>query len=115
MPVSSSHLDYDNNLDSWSRIRDVMIGDAAVKAAGDKYVPRLDSQTDDEFQAYVSRGLFYNATARTVSGYIGMIFRRDPVLQLPDNSAPVNALLKTFANDVDLLGTTLNSYSKRIV
>src|SRR5262245_18163604 len=115
MPVNSTHPDYDSSLDSWQRIRDVMAGDAAIKRGGDRYVPRLDSQTDDEFQAYVERGFFYNATARTVSGYIGMIFRRDPVLQLPDTSAPVNAALKTFANDVDLLGTTLDSYSKRIV
>lgn len=115
MPVNSTHADYDANIDSWQRIRDVLLGDAALKRGGDKYVPRLDSQTDEEFSAYVKRGFFYNATARTVSGYVGMIFRRDPVLLLPDQSAALHPVLKAFINDVDLLGTSFDSYSKNII
>lgn len=111
MPVNSTHPAYDAQLPSWLRLRDVLAGDEAIKRAGEKYVPRLDSQSDEEFRAYVERGFFYNATARTVSGYIGMIFRREPVLQLPQKSAA----LKAFTNDVDLLGTTLDSYAKNIV
>jgi hypothetical protein len=80
MPVNSTHPEYDANLPCWERIRDVLL----VKRAGEKYVARLDSQSESEFEAYVERGFFYNATARTVSGYIGMIFRRDPVLQIPE-------------------------------
>src|ERR1043166_7271356 len=98
MPVTSTHPDYESNLASWERIRDVLLGDTAVKRAGEKYVARLDSQTETEFEAYVERGFFYNATARTVSGYIGMIFRRDPVLQLPEKSAAVLGVFKSFVN-----------------
>jgi hypothetical protein len=115
MPVNSTHAAYDENVEAWQRIRDVLAGDTAVKRAGEKYVARLDSQTDDEFRAYVQRGSFYNATSRTVSGYIGMIFRRDPVLQLPDKSGALHPALKTFVNDVDLLGTPLDSYAKNII
>ena len=115
MPVNSTHPDYASNCDSWQRIRDVVLGDAAINAGGKKYVARLDSQTDQEFQAYVNRGFFYNATARTVSGYIGLIFRRDPVLLLPDKSAALHAVLKGVVNDVDLLGTTLDSYSRNVI
>ena len=86
MPVNSTHPDYDGQLDSWGRIRDVLEGDATIKARGEKYLARLDSQSDEEFRAYVDRGFFYNATARTVSGYIGLSFRRDPVLLLPEAS-----------------------------
>ncbi len=109
------HADYLENLDAWQRIRDVLAGDRALKRAGEKYVARLDSQTDDEFRAYVERGSFYNATSRTVSGYVGMIFRRDPVLQIPDRSVAVQPALKTFINDVDLLSTTLDSYAKNLI
>src|SRR5687768_6343870 len=115
VPVNSTHPSYDENAEAWQRIRDVLAGDTTIKRAGEKYVPRLDSQTDDEFQAYVERGFFYNATARTVSGYIGMIFRRDPVLQLPDKASPLHKPLSAVVNDVDLLGTSLNSYSKNLV
>src|SRR5687768_8647187 len=131
VPVNSTHPSYDENAEAWQRIRDVLAGDTAIKHAGEKYVPRLDSQTDDEFHAYVERGFFYNATARTVSGYIGMIFRRDPVLLLPgaltkgnegnEGSktgvfiSPIRRTLEGFTRDVDLLGTSLNSYSKKLV
>ncbi len=115
MPVNSLHADYLENIEPWQCIRDVLAGDRAIKRAGEKYVARLDSQTDDEFRAYVARGSFYNATARTVSGYVGMIFRRDPVLQLPSKSAALHPALKTFINDVDLHGTTLDSYAKNLI
>jgi hypothetical protein len=113
--VNSTHADYDENVEAWQRIRDVLAGDRAIKRAGEKYVARLDSQSDDEFRAYVERGFFYNATSRTVSGYVGMIFRRDPVLQLSDKSAALHPALKAVVNDVDLRGTTLDSYAKNII
>jgi hypothetical protein len=115
MPVQSTHLDYDANLPVWLRVRDVLAGDDAIKAAGEKYVPRLQDQTDDEFTAYVQRSSFFNATARTVSGYLGLIFRRDPVLVLPDPSNSLHPILKTFVNDVDLRGTTLDAYARHTV
>ena len=46
MPVNSTHADYGENVDAWLRIRDVLAGDRAIKRAGEKYVARLDSQTD---------------------------------------------------------------------
>ena len=115
MPVNTTHADYLENIEPWQRIRDVLAGDRAIKRAGEKYVARLDSQSDDEFRAYVERGSFYNATSRTVSGFVGMIFRRDPVLQVPEKSVALHPALKTFLNDVDLLGTTLDSYAKNLV
>ena len=56
MPVNSTHADYDENLAAWQRIRDVLAGDTVIKRGGAKYVARLDSQSDDEFRAYVDRG-----------------------------------------------------------
>jgi len=73
VPVNSTHPDYASNCDSWQRIRDVVLGDAAIKARGEKYVARLDSQTDAEFHAYV--------TARD-----GIMLGRRPGQSLPDPS-----------------------------
>jgi len=56
----------------------------AVKAAGERYLPRLDSQTDEEYLSYLNRACFFNATARTADGYVGLIFRRAPLVRLPD-------------------------------
>ena len=56
MPVNSTHADYLDNIEPWQLIRDVLAGDRVIKRAGEKYVARLDSQSDDEFRAYVERG-----------------------------------------------------------
>ena len=75
MPVNSTHPDYDAAFADWLRARDVLSGEDAVKAGGEKYLPRLDSQTDEEFRAYRKRAAFFNATARSAEGFIGLIFR----------------------------------------
>ena len=85
VPVDSTHLDYDSTATAWLRARDVFAGEDAVKAAGVRYLPRLDSQTDDEYLAYKSRASFFNATGRTTDGFVGLIFRCEPTFKLPDD------------------------------
>ena len=89
MPANSTHTEYDASAGEWSRARDVSAGEDAVKAAGEKYLPRLDCQTDDEFGAYRKRASFFNATARTAEGYVGLMFRRPPFVKVPESSAGV--------------------------
>ena len=114
MPVNSTHPDYDANLVAWQRARDVIAGEDAVKTAGIKYLPRLDSQTDDEYVAYKTRASFFNATSRIADGYVGRIFRRDPTFKLPDTSAGIGRALDAFVADADLLGTPLSAYAKHV-
>ncbi len=99
----------------WSRARDVLAGEDAVKAGGEKYLARLDSQTDEEFAAYRKRASFFNATARTAEAYLGLIFRRPPFVKLPSESTGVGRALAEFQNDADMLGTSLTGYAKVVV
>jgi hypothetical protein len=115
MPVESTHVDYDAALPAWLRAREVFAGEDAVKSAGERYLPRLDAQTDDEYAAYKARAAFFNATARTVDGFVGFIFRREPSVKLPERVSGVAGALRVFAEDVDLLGTSLYTFSKNIV
>jgi hypothetical protein len=39
------------NLGAWIRAREVLAGEDAVKAGGEKYLPRLEAQTDEEYAA----------------------------------------------------------------
>ena len=114
MPVSSTHTDYDATASAWSRARDVLAGEDAVKAGRERYLPRLDSQTDDEYLAYQARASFFNATARTAEGYTGLIFRRPPFVKIPEGSG-IGVALSEFVNDVDMLGTSLFGYAKNVV
>src|SRR5215475_6002071 len=114
MPVNSVHIDYLSSLPQWLRARDVLAGEDAVKAAGERYLPRLDSQTDEEFLAYRKRAAFFNATARSAEGFVGLIFRRPPFVKLPESQSGVGKALAGFVNDADMLGTTLASYAKNV-
>ena len=115
MPANSTHQDYDASLPAWLRCRDVIAGEDAVKIAGVKYLPRLDSQTDNEYLGYKSRACFFNATSRTCDGFLGLLFRRDPEVKLPDRHAGVGGALRVFTDDVDLMGTSLFTYCKGVV
>ena len=114
MPVNSTHPDYDSNLPAWLRARDVFAGEDTLKSAGERYLPKLDSQSSDEYHAYKSRASFFNATARTADGFVGLIFRRDPTFKLPDGKSGVGRASATFLEDADMLGTTLVSYAKNV-
>jgi len=115
MPVNSTHADYDLMLAAWLRARDVFAGEDAIKAAGERYLPKLAEQSQADYDAYRTRGSFFNATARTVEGFIGLIFRRDPTVKLPDRAAGVGSALRVFAEEVDLLGTSLYAHARNVV
>lgn len=83
MAVNTTHPDYDANLATWLRARDVLAGEDAVKAAGERYLPRLQEHTEEEYGAYRARAAFFNATARTAEGYLGLVFRRPPFVKGP--------------------------------
>ena len=114
MPVNSTHPDYDASVTAWSRARDVMAGEDALKAAGERYLPRLDSQTDEEYAAYKERAAFFNATARTAEGYVGLIFRRPPFIKTPEDGG-LGSAFSEFVNDADMLGTPLVGYAKNVI
>ena len=114
MPANTTHPDYDASLPSWLRARDVIAGEDAVKLGGIKYLPRLDSQSDNEYLGYKSRACFFNATSRTCDGFLGLLFRRDPEVKLPDRHAGVGGALRVFTDDVDLMGTSLFTFCKGV-
>jgi hypothetical protein len=115
VPVNSTHAEYDANAANWSRARAVLAGEDAIKAAGERYLPKLDSQSSDEFDAYRKRASFFNATGRTLDGYSGLIFRRAPFIRVPEEKSALGAALTDFVNDADMLGTSLYGYAKNLI
>jgi hypothetical protein len=131
MPVNHTHPEYLAFAPDWSRARDVLAGEDAVKAAGERYLPRIESQNDSEYVAYRQRASFFNATARTAEGYVGLIFRRPPFVKSPEaktkgteqgrggtrpyQTSGVARALARFLEDADLLGTSLAGYAKSLV
>lgn len=83
MGVNFLHPEYKANISDWELLDDIFIGEKAVKAAGQKYLPALGGQEPEEYFSYKERGSFFNAFARTVQGLSGFIFRKPVKKNLP--------------------------------
>jgi hypothetical protein len=93
-PVEAIRKEVSDYLERWTRIRAAVEGEEAIKALGEKIVPRPNptDQSDDNakrFTAYLTRAVWYNVTARTLSGLAGFVFKKDPVLELPTTLQPL--------------------------
>jgi len=114
MSVNSTHPDFDASLPAWLRARDVIAGEDVVKPAGEKYLPRLEAQTDEEYDAYRARASLFNATARTADGYLGLLFCRAPFIKVPEGANALGKAMRAFVNDADMLGMSFASYARNV-
>lgn len=108
MPVETAHPLYGLAAQLWRKCRDAAAGQEAVHAGGVGYLPRLSGQDDLQYSAYVLRTLYYNATGRTIQALRGMVFRREPAIDL----APAADYLKA---DADGAGTPLVAFAEDMV
>lgn len=106
--VATLHHEYKEALPSWERCRIAAEGQRAVHKAGEKFLPRLSGQSDEEYEGYKKRALFYNATGRTVDGLSGLVFRKQPVFNIP-------SMLEYMTQNVDTAGTPLMTFCEEVV
>lgn len=79
--VDFRHPRYLTRAKQWARCRAVISGEDAVKEGGEEYLPRLRGQANEDYEAYKTRASFYEATKRTMEGFIGAVMRKDPVVE----------------------------------
>jgi hypothetical protein len=106
MPVDTKHDDYGVRARQWARIRAIAEGADAVKQAN--LLPTLDGATLTAQESYRARAMFYNATARTVAGLVGAVFRRPPQITWPEG-------LDAQRDNITRTGMPLVSFAKRTV
>lgn len=98
--VDTRHPDYEKMMEKWQRCRDAVSGQDAIHAAGETYLSKLKDQTIDEYDAYKLRAQFYNAVWRTISALSGMIFRKEPVIDVTES-------IGAYLDDVTMSGISL--------
>ena len=106
MPVDTPSPEYQAALPRWQRCRDCVEGNDAVKARTTDYLPALEGhrESSQKYDAYLTRAVFYNATARTVAGLLGSVFRAAPSWTFP-------ASIEDDLEDVTLMGRPLVSFA----
>lgn len=118
MPIDSKHPLYDTKIKLWKAARDCYEGEEAMRKAGTTYVPKLSGMTgtadiegayqDNEYQAYLKRGMFYGATYRTVRALVGAVCRKAGKPELPDRN-------KELPDDITNSGISLEEFTKQVV
>lgn len=104
----AQHPAYTAALDRWQTCRDLFGGSKAIKAAGTRYLPRLGKQSDQDYEAYKTRALFFNGYRRTVAGLTGTAFGTPPAVEAPD-------AVKAHLSDVTLAGEPFASFAPSVV
>jgi hypothetical protein len=84
---SWDHPLYTENAEIWETCRDACAGQHAIKKKGTRYLPKLNSQKTAEYNNYKNRANYYNATGRTLQSYEGMIFRKDPIVNMKNKES----------------------------
>lgn len=82
--VTNTHSQYDANQDVWRKCRDSVEGQEAIHKARTKYLPKLTGQDEKSYDSYLKRTVYYNATARTLDGMVGLMFAKKPIIELPN-------------------------------
>lgn len=78
------HPKYAERIGQWIKCRDAFEGEDQIKSKGMTYLPKLTGQTDDEYQAYKRRALFYSITGKSLSALVGMSLSADQRIEYPD-------------------------------
>lgn len=108
MPVDTPHKEYAYYAPLWQTAYDVTDGEYVVKARGTQYLPRLGGQDALDYADYLLNARFYNASARTIQGYLGAAFRVPPVVTVP-------TMMEDWLPDVTLAGLSLDGLLKKDV
>ena len=82
-----------NALNNMEKVRDVVSGEDAIKSKTTRYLPRLPGHSNDDsgnaaYEIYLEYAHFYPAASRTAQGLRGLVFRKDPVVNIPEQLEP---------------------------
>jgi hypothetical protein len=116
-PLASTtfHPEYAYWADLWESIRDAVMGEVQIKRGATRYLPKPEAMTKQEYEAYLSRAVYYNMTARTVVGLSGSLFRRPGKSKVPEKykkgiesitnyGTPLDQMTKQVAREVFTMG-----------
>ena len=109
MPADHQHTEYKAHVDRWSRLRDAIAGEHAIRQkAASVYlrIPKL--MKSDQIGAYADSALWFNATARTLAGLVGTLMRKPARVVIPKE-------MEGWLRSVDRQGTPIEVFITALV
>jgi Domain of unknown function (DUF4055) len=79
-----AHPEYMAHIQDWTKIRDCYDGERAIKNKGVDYLPRLTNQSQEDYDNYIKRALFFPITGKTVASMVGLATSKKPSYTAPD-------------------------------
>lgn len=109
--VGHKRKEYADIIKDYQLIDDCIKGQRRIKLRGVAYLPTpdpldLSEENAQRYEDLKTRALFYNVVQSTLNGYVGEVFARDPVAELPP-------ALDVLSEDASGGGLTLLQLAKR--
>ena len=88
---SVTNPEYGDHVDQWELVEDAVAGSWKVKKEKTKYLPLpnpLENRSDYDnprYDQYIMRAVFFNVCYKTLMGLVGIVFRKAPVVTVPDS------------------------------
>lgn len=99
---------YDEMAPKWNMVESLLGGTLAMRAAGEKYLPRHPAETDEGYQNRLTRAVLLNAFEDAVGKLSGKPFSEP--MKLNDDVPP--EIVNTVVPDVDLQGNALDVFCR---
>lgn len=98
MPVSTTHPQYDANLEYWQKTRAATSG---KKKQLNKFLRTVDKNDPERQAAYESGAIYQNWTGRTKNALLGAVFRKDATIDVPPGIASIIEKADKYGNTLD--------------
>lgn len=105
--VDTQHPDYADNLDRWLKNRNFCEGQKAVKGQTTLYLPMREQEEASAYAERLAATNFYNGTGRTLAGYIGALFRKQPNIKL-------DSISEEYREDLTGNGESIGQFARKV-
>lgn len=111
MSVDWQRPEFQDAIQDWQLVDDVLAGERTIKEAGESYLPKPNPQDVSpenalRYEQYTKRAVFYPVTGRTQKGLCAVVFRKEPVLEIPP-------ALEYVTEDVDGENNSIYQHSQK--
>ena len=107
--VETKNANYQAYQTKWQKMRHLWDGDEVLKANSKLYIPKLEGQTDEQYNQVIQRECLENYVKATGNGITGLIFSKSPQIEIGSKIQLIQDNIDLSKSSIiDLAQTTVN-------